>query len=213
MWWRYDYVFADPKPPVDFGPGMMNFRMFVKSEIFRERPWQITLPETCSYSRWVKEGVCSLEYTGFGELFAVCSSVLDPVDSVFRLTWQSAAMLKAVVVLTLFLLSNFSVLVLVNTISNRIGWRLACPAVFDTVTCSTDSDCARGLTCRPLNYAPMFSVYKFDPLFIASILMPRINELSYNLTKDLPSTHITKKELTKIRCRIRILPKGCCVHA
>jgi len=104
--------------------------------------YQASLPATCSFSRWEKEGKCSGDYTGFGDLFNT--------DITIRMSATNCGD------------ENFP-----SIQAQCVGQ--ACAAVFGPpVTCSADSQCPSGLVCRPLTSLGL-SKLDFDALYLASI--------------------------------------------
>jgi len=138
----YDWIYATNKPPVDNGPDMSSPRKMFQ-QLFGGNIWQITLPKSCTYQRWISEGHCSADYTGFEELFGL--------DAVIRGSVKSCGPDKVPAIQVQCLGS-------------------ACDTVFGhPQKCSTTSQCPSGMICTPL----MDEKYKsddFDGLFLASII-------------------------------------------
>jgi len=66
----YDWIYApNGKPFVDHGPSMSSLYSFWLQQFSGEGFYQVPLPPTCSFARWINDGVCSFDYSGFAELF------------------------------------------------------------------------------------------------------------------------------------------------
>jgi len=138
----YDWVYAKVKVPVDHGPDMSSPRSWFRS-LFGANFYPVTLPDSCTYERWAKEGLCSGDFDGFSKLFGVDAKIRVSVKSCGADTTPSVQALC-------------------------IG--SACDAVLGRPKrCSATTECPTGLICGPLT--DFFGKQNgFDPVFLASII-------------------------------------------
>jgi len=143
----YDWVYApNGKPSVDHGPLMSSYYQYFVDTFGDEGFVQAPLPDTCSYARWAKEGVCSGDYDGFGPLFS-------NADLTLRVTFRKCGEPS---------LPSMQI--------QCVG--SACSTLSRPTSCSSNTQCPRGLVCRELN-GPQMRQFNFDALYLAAIIEDR----------------------------------------
>jgi len=154
----YDWIYApNGKPFVDHGPSMSSLYSFWLQQFSGEGFYQVPLPPTCSFARWINDGVCSFDYSGFAELFGA--------DITFRTTIKrcSDPGLPAIQL-------------------QCVG--SACSALSRPLSCTSNPSCPRGMVCRALNGLQM-QQFNFDALYLAAIAESNPTQI-FNDTKNVP---------------------------